>query len=48
MKKRSNMFLTYTIFILSIVFIICGVYRDEVNVVLTKAINICLECIGIG
>lgn len=25
-----------------------GVSRDEVPVVLHKAVNICLECIGIG
>lgn len=25
-----------------------GVYRGEVYVVLTKAVHICLECIGIG
>ena len=25
-----------------------GIYRGEVSVVFTKAINICMECIGVG
>lgn len=25
-----------------------GIYRGEMSVVLEKAINICMECIGIG
>lgn len=25
-----------------------GIYRGEISVVLEKAINICMECIGIG
>ena len=25
-----------------------GIYRHEVVIVLKKAINICLECIGVG
>lgn len=33
---------------LGILLMILGICRDEASVVFTKAINICMECIGIG
>lgn len=38
----------YLILVLSISFICLGVMRNETSTVLKKAINICLECIGVG
>lgn len=35
-------------FFAGIAFMLVGVYRGEAGIVLRKAVNICLECIGIG
>ncbi|WP_331477713.1 CD1871A family CXXC motif-containing protein [Mediterraneibacter agrestimuris] len=43
-KNKTSLFLL----LLSFAFISIGIYRDETATVLTKSINICLECIGIG
>ena len=37
-----------TILVLALMFIGVGLLREEHLVVLKKAVNICLECIGIG
>lgn len=32
----------------SVLLIAAGIYREETRLVLTKAANICMECIGLG
>ncbi|MDD6207123.1 MAG: CD1871A family CXXC motif-containing protein [Clostridiales bacterium] len=53
MKKANlyvlwNKYAKYFIMVLSLCMICIGVGRGEAEVVLKKAVNICLECIGIG
>ncbi len=36
------------VFILGIIFMILGAARGETEVVFRKAVNICMECIGLG
>ncbi|EEG28471.1 hypothetical protein CLOSTMETH_03852 [[Clostridium] methylpentosum DSM 5476] len=45
--KRKNI-AALLLVVLGISFVVIGVARGENQTVLTKAINICLECIGIG
>ncbi|WP_173399932.1 CD1871A family CXXC motif-containing protein [[Clostridium] dakarense] len=45
MKEKS---VRYIVLVISICFIVAGLYRGEVKTVFKKAVNICLECIGIG
>lgn len=48
MKIKDINKVRYILIILSVLFIIIGVMRGENSEVLQKAINICLQCIGIG
>lgn len=48
MKNKNIPFAGILTAILGIVFMFFGIYRGEADVVLAKAIRVCLECIGIG
>ena len=45
MKRKI---LQISFFIIAVAFISLGIILEQQNDVITKAINICLECIGIG
>lgn len=47
-NKYIGMFLRWILLCLAVVFILLGMYRGETLDVLRKAVNICMECIGIG
>lgn len=45
MKRKYQ---TMAVLILSVVFIMIGVMEGQNRQVFVKAINICLECVGLG
>lgn len=44
---KSN-WITFLLFIIGASFLLLGIWRQEYTIVMEKAINICLECVGIG
>jgi hypothetical protein len=46
--EKRRRFLFAAAFLLGAAFLVFGISRGEVAIVLKKAIYICLECIGIG
>lgn len=50
MKKRCEIprWVGFCVMGLGLAFLIAGICRGEMDTVFKKAVNICLECIGIG
>lgn len=48
MTEKQKKLLRWSVLILALIFIGAGIMRSEHNMVFLKAVNICLECIGIG
>ncbi len=47
-KIFSSNRVTVLLLFIGMVFLALGIWRKEYTIVMEKAINICLECIGIG
>ena len=47
-KQRKRSYIGIGVLALAAVFIVIGITRGEALTVLVRAINICLECIGLG
>lgn len=48
MDKGRRMAVQFVLLSVAVCMVTLGIYRGEVSVVLNKAVNICLECIGLG
>lgn len=48
MDRNKRRIIQLTILLAGAVMIVYGVCRGETSVVLNKAVNVCLECIGLG
>ena len=48
MKEKTRYLIGAAVLAASAILIFVGVHNGEMAVVLKKAVNICLECIGIG
>lgn len=47
-SAKSGIFISIILLIIALCSVSYGIFRGEAVVVLTKAIRICMECIGLG
>lgn len=48
MSFLSRNRVAFALILISIIFLAIGVWRGEMETVIRKATNICMECIGLG
>ncbi|MBR0385303.1 MAG: hypothetical protein IJI05_01990 [Erysipelotrichaceae bacterium] len=48
MKRENNTAFTYIMLFMTIIMCLYGFFSGQAEAVLTKAVNICMECIGLG
>ncbi len=48
MKNNKSRIITVSMLLIGVLFLSAGILRGENIIIFEKAINICLECIGIG
>ncbi|MDD3221295.1 MAG: CD1871A family CXXC motif-containing protein [Lachnospiraceae bacterium] len=48
MNTKQRKWIRAGVMVLALVFIVIGVTRGEAATLFIKAVNICMECIGIG
>lgn len=48
MENKKRLIIAISLLVVSAGLVTAGVMRGELAAVFTKAVNICLECIGLG